>query len=188
MISEHQIPEPVLFNPLKHHLGYIKDFANREFNGGKYSESDILKQMKHIGNSVMDVYSGVLAVKNLCSEVLYFLKKNKLSDKDHFSEWAGMKADDYKLISLSDGSEWMIKYNDNISRYVHVFPSRGDSYSFRVKSNTLKTALLYHIKIGKDYITGDDLNRVRPLLGLSPVKNSANAEAIIEMIEIIRNQ
>ena len=49
-----------------------------------------------------------------------------------------------------------------------------------------KSSLDYTIIIGKDLITGDDLNKVRPLLGLSPVKDSLDTEAILEMIEILR--
>jgi hypothetical protein len=55
-----------------------------------------------------------------------------------------------------------------------------------VRGNTLKSAVIYLILIGKDKITGDDLNKVRPMLGLSPVKGEIEAEAIVEMIEIIR--
>jgi hypothetical protein len=47
--------------------------------------------------------------------------------------------------------------------------------------------VLYYIKVGKDYITGDDLNRIRPLLGLSPVRDAIDTEAIVEMIEILRD-
>jgi hypothetical protein len=43
------------------------------------------------------------------------------------------------------------------------------------------------MKIGKDYITGEDLNSIRPLLGLSPVRDAVDTEAIVEMIEILRN-
>jgi len=56
-----------------------------------------------------------------------------------------------------------------------------------VKSNTLKSALIYNIIIGKDLVTSDDLNKVRPLFGLSPVKNAIDTEAIVEMIEILRS-
>jgi len=28
MNIEYQIPEPFLFNPLKHHIGFIKEFIN----------------------------------------------------------------------------------------------------------------------------------------------------------------
>jgi hypothetical protein len=42
------------------------------------------------------------------------------------------------------------------------------------------------ILIGKDYVTEDDLNTTRALAGLSPVKEVADAEAVMEMIEILR--
>jgi hypothetical protein len=47
--------------------------------------------------------------------------------------------------------------------------------------------LIYNIIIGKDLVTGDDLNKVRPLLGLSPVKDAIDTEAILELIEILRD-
>jgi hypothetical protein len=80
----------------------------------------------------------------------------------------------------------VLKYHNDKNRYVHIFPARNSLHSFRVKANTLKSAILYYILIGKDYITKDDLNRARALLGLSPVKGPAEAEAITEMIEILR--
>ena len=60
-------------------------------------------------------------------------------------------------------------------------------HTFRVKANTMKSAILYYIIIGKDYITGDDLNRARAFLGLSPVKNSAETKAITNMIDMLRD-
>lgn len=93
---------------------------------------------------------------------------------------------DFRIVSLSDSSQWTLKYHNNEICYVHLFPARSSPHSFRVKSNTLKSALLYYILIGKDFITGDDLNKARALLGLSPVKNTVDTEAITEMIEILR--
>ncbi|MBK7710170.1 MAG: hypothetical protein IPJ37_03805 [Bacteroidales bacterium] len=80
-----------------------------------------------------------------------------------------------------------LKYHDHLQRYIHIFPARGSRLTFRVRSNTLKSAILYYILVGKDFITADDLNRVRPLLGLSPVKDPVDSEAITEMIEILRD-
>ena len=91
------------------------------------------------------------------------------------------------LYQLSDGSQWTFKYHNNPQRFVHLFPARNSQHTFRVKANTLKSALIYNIIIGKDLVTGDDLNKVRPLLGLSPVKDSIETEAIMEMIEILRD-
>ncbi len=188
MITDYQIPEPILFNPLKHHLGFIRDFVKtRSEVESMTTDLVLMREMKHIGTSVMDVYSGNLSINRICSEVLSFLSEKSLEDRMVFSSWTGIKMNEYRIIMLSDTSEWILKYHDGIGRFVHIFPARGSRYSFRIKSNTLKSALLYYIKIGKDYITGDDLNSVRPMLGLSPVKNTSDAEAITEMIEILRN-
>jgi hypothetical protein len=188
MISEFPIREPVLFNPLKHHLGFIREFIYQKTEGKENGDQKkMIKELKHLGTSVMDIYTGSLLINDICDEVLKFLEEKELSGRKHFSEWTGMKMNDFKVISLSDGSQWTLKYHANNQRFVHIFPARGSQHTFRVRSNTLKSALLYYILIGKDFITGDDLNRVRPLLGLSPIKDPVDTEAITEMIEILRN-
>jgi len=187
MIAEFQIREPILFNPLKHHLGFIREFINK--NTGEESDEDqriLIKELKHLGTSVMDVYSGSLNINEICDEVLSLLQGKELSKRENFSGWAGTGLNDFRIMSLSDGSQWTLKYNDNCLRFVHIFPARGSRLTFRVKSNTLKSALLYYILVGKDFITADDLNRVRPMLGLSPIKDPLDTEAITEMIEILR--
>lgn len=187
MISDYQIPEPVLFNPLKHHLVFMREFISIKTEDGTNDEKkDLLKELKHLGTSVMDVYSGSLSVLNICNEVKEFLKQNLISEKELFSLWAGIRVNDFRVISLSDGSRWTLKYHDNNIRFVHVFPARNSQHTFRVKSNTLRSALLYLIIIGKDFITGDDLNKVRTLSGLSPIKDPVDTEAITEMISILR--
>lgn len=188
MISEFPIQEPILFNPLKHHLGFIREFIYQKTEGKENGDQKkMIKELKHLGTSVMDIYTGSLPVNGICDEVLRFLEEKELSEKRRFSEWTGIKINDFKIIPLSDGSQWMLKFHENSQRFVHIFPARGSQHTFRVKSNTLKSALLYYILIGKDFITGDDLNRVRPLLGLSPIKDPVDTEAITEMIEILRN-
>jgi len=188
MISEFPIQEPILFNPLKHHLGFIREFIFQKTEGKENGDQKrMIKELKHLGTSVMDIYTGSLLINDICDEVLMFLEEKALSEKKQFSGWTGIKMNDFKIISLSDGSQWTLKFHENNQRFVHIFPARGSQHTFRVKSNTLKSALLYYILIGKDFITGDDLNRVRPLLGLSPIKDPVDTEAITEMIEILRN-
>lgn len=186
MKPDYQINEPFLFNPLKHHLGFIREFINHNID---YPGSDIkhlIIELKHIGTSVMDIYSGSLPVRKICLEVEAFLMEKEFFTKDSYSVWAGTKVDSFRIISLSDGSQWTLKFHDNSQRYVHIFPARNSQHTFRVKSNTLKSALIYNIIIGKDLVTGDDLNKVRPFLGLSPIKDAIDSEAILEMIEILR--
>ncbi|MFH0843625.1 MAG: hypothetical protein V1903_13545 [Bacteroidota bacterium] len=182
MSTGFEIPAPFQFNPLKHHLSYIREFVSQ-----KLPEIRLLvKDLKRIGTSVMDIYTGSLSVKGICDEVLLYLESEKLMGYEVFAEWAGKDYGDFRMITLSDSSKWTLKFHDDRMRYVHLFPARFSPRSKRVKSNTLKSAILYYILIGKDFISADDLNRARALLGLSPVRDPADTEAITEMIEILR--
>jgi hypothetical protein len=127
-----------------------------------------------------------LKTEHIIKEISDFLAENKLTDRENFLIWAGRNPKDFKTITLSDDSLWILKYYNNELRYVHPFPSRYSPHSFRVKANTLKSAVLYVIFVGKDYVTEDDLNLARAIGGLSPVKEVADAEAITEMIEMLR--
>lgn len=186
MIADYQIPEPFLFNPVKHHLGFIKDFINFYVDNSFTDIQSLTKDIKHIGRSVMDIYTGSLSVRRIFMETEKYLKFNNIFVSESYSEWVGIKTGCFRIISLSDGSRWTLKYHNNPFKFVHIFPARNSQHTFRVKANTLKSALIYNIIIGKDLVTGDDLNKVRPLLGLSPVKDSLDTEAILEMIEILR--
>lgn len=135
----------------------------------------------------MDVYSGLLPVDEVTHQVRFFLAAEGLLSSPNFAEWTGKGFSDFRLTVLSDGSQWTLKYHQSNNRYVHLFPARSSPHTFRVKANTLKSAMLYLIKIGKDYITEEDLNSARALAGLSPVKEIAETEAISEMIAILRN-
>jgi hypothetical protein len=182
------IPEPLLFNPLKHYLHFIRNFVNSQtLNINDPGLKYLTRELKHLGTCVMDIYTGELSLERIFSEIREFLKKNNIQDKEFYKEWAGTGFNDYRITSLSDTSQWTLKYYNHESRYVHIFPARSSPHSFRIKANTLKSAILYIIIIGKDYVSDDDLNAARALAGLSPVKEVADAEAVTEMIEILRN-
>jgi hypothetical protein len=147
----------------------------------------IARELKHVGTSVMDIYTGDLTIEIICEEILDFLGNKNLAEKEIFSKWAGADTVDFKVISLSDGSQWVIKYHESENRFVHIFPARLSPHTFRIKSNTLKSAILYIIHIGKDLVTEEDLNSARAIAGLSPVKEVADTEAVAGMIEVLRN-
>lgn len=187
MFSGNQIPPPLLFNPLKHHLGFIREYIADNPNSEKQTYNiSIIKDLRHLGGSLMDIYSGNLSQNDVIKEVLKLLKVKNLTGKENFLEFIGQGLKDFKTIILSDSSQWVLKYYNNDVRYVHLFPARNSPYSFRVKANTLKSAILYIICIGKDFITEEDLNMARAISGLSPVKDIIDSEAITEMIEILR--
>jgi len=183
MISDIQIPEPIIFNPLKHHFGYIKEFINTRIEEN-FDIGELIRELKHLGSSVMDVYSGSLSVDDICKEVIVSLQINKITERELFALWAGKDKNSFRIIPLSDDSKWTLKYHRKIFRYVHLFPERS---AFRVKANTMKSALLYTIIIGKNFVTTKDINEVRRLLDLSPIKDSVHMEAITEMIELLRD-
>jgi len=187
MNTDYHIDEPFLFNPLKHHLGYIKDFINQKIENPDSDITDSKREINHLGTSVMDVYKGKLSIHNIVKEVGVILKEKNLLESQLFSNWSGTDPKSFRILSLSDDSEWTIKYHDNRFRYVHLFPARNSQNTFRVKSNTLKSAMMYLILTGKDLVTANDLNQGRLMLGLSPVKDVVDVEAITEMIEILRN-
>lgn len=180
------IPEPFQLNPLKHHLAYIWDFIAENENTSM--NSNLLRSLKHIGSSVMDIYAGNLEIHEILEEVTSFLKGENCFNKEGFAAFTGTGISDFRYQTLSDGSSWTLKYHENVNRYVHLFPARSSPHTFRVKANTLKSALLYIICYGKDFVTENDLNSARAIMNLSPVKEIAEAEAISEMIEILRNR
>jgi len=188
MFQNAEIPFPVLFNPLKHYLPFIRRFIDQKLTDETVPDlKNTIKDLKHIGTSVMDIYTGNLSMDDIFREVEEFLKKNRLTGQELFASWTGTDKNDYRIITLSDNSRWTLKYHKHETRYVHLFPARLSPYTFRVKANTLKSAILYLIFYGKDFITEDDLNTARSLVGLSPVKDVIDTEAITQMIEILRN-
>lgn len=189
-METYPVPNPLIFNPLKHYMPYIRDFVDfntRTSSAKGYDSSELIKVLKHIGTSVMDVYTGSMDLKQIFSEICSFLEDRKLMSRETFASWAGTGYSSYRITTLSDSSTWTLKYHDNEKRYVHIFPARSSSLTFRIKANTLKSAILYLILIGKDYVTEDDLNRARAMTGLSPVKDVTETEAVTELIDIIRN-
>jgi hypothetical protein len=187
MEKSHLITKPFQFNPLKHHLEYIRHFTyERSDEEHGIDTSTLIRELKHIGTSVMDVYTGQLSTAKICSEVLRYLISNRLNKHESFSEWAGKSFSEFRILTLSDKSRWTLKYHNDKNRYVHLFPARMSPHTFRIKANTLKSAILYYIIVGKDFISRNDLNKARVLLGLSPVKDPGEAEAITEMIEMLR--
>ncbi len=188
MLNSDEIREPFQFNPLKHHLSFIREYVSQRSGSGQKPDLTLLrKEVRRTGTSVMDVYKGRLSVEDILTEVTRFLESEGLTTEKSFSTWAGSKISEFRIVTLSDTSQWTLKYHDDRRRYIHLFPSRMSPHSFRVKANTLQSAILYIILIGRDFITREDLNKARSLPGLSPVRDPAEAEAITGMIEILRD-
>ena len=145
------IPEPLLFNPLKHHLGYIKGYIS-QFNR---DDMTILKSyLQTIGDSQMDLYTGALSIAQISHQILIFI--NELNG--------------YYMITISDGSKWILRDGLNSERYIHFHPARYSPNTVRIKANTLKSLIAAHI-IHKNHVGLPEINQVRSeILQLAPLK------------------
>lgn len=187
MVKYTDMPAPLLFNPVKHHLGYIRHLAEMKNESSPEGKIEICRLLKHIGGSVTDVYSGRLDCEKIYAETLEILAFGNNLKKENFVRWAGTKPENFKTIRLSDDSLWVIKYYHHEFHWAHIFPARMSPHSFRIKANTLKSAILYQVFIGRDFISEEGLNSARAKGGLSPIKDIYDAEAITSMIEMLRS-
>lgn len=183
MVHSEMIPYPIMFNPLKHHLAFIKDLINTNIDSG----NNLFENISHTGTSVTDIYTGPLGIDTICGNVLDFLSLNSLISSETFRKWAGEKRQDFRKIVLPDSSEWTLKYFNNSDRYVHLFPARYSINSVRVKGTSLKTAVFWLSQPVVNEININNLNMVRSTAHLSPVKSLKEVRALIELITLLNS-
>lgn len=172
------IPLPVRFNPLKHHRKYILRLLQ---NASSEMITDLLDP---VCNNYIDLYTGSLTSKEITLEVIEVLKSAGVLDAERFTPWVEANHG-YRKITLSDGSEWIVRAGKEIDRYVHLHPSRTGPHSVRFKGSTLKTICLLKINIplsGKPPSL-DIVNRVRQQVGLSPVNKLEPDKGILASFE-----
>lgn len=160
----------ILFHALKHHLEFGSNWLDSNF--GQWNDS-LDKDLKSLGNSVLDYYFGMLTVRMIKDEVLDFLSKQNLTDKKNYEEWISDN-NGFREINLSDDSQWTLRFI-NKPLFVHLHPSRHSNHTQRTKANTLKTVLctLLFEKRNDFSINIPLINTYRKnYLGISPIKNS----------------
>ncbi len=205
----HIVPEPLLFNCLKHHAGFVAEFI-RSFSdplrpAGKMPGSPGIKEscgdfeaeagkrlreeLLIIGKSQMDLYTGRLSPERIAEEIKGSLKSKGLLKKEKYFSQINEAASSFMETRLSDNSVWVLLPGKIPGRHVHVHPGRYSPLTIRVRSETLKTAiavLCYCSRYGKDHSDLDTINKSRTkLLKLSPVKEVNPVRGLGKMIEIL---
>ncbi len=168
---------PIIFNALKHHLGFIRSFAQQI--GTENLCTDLLK----IGGSQMDLYIGDLTIEQIFEETAIFLHKNDWYDVGKYKEQL-IKKGHYIECDLSDGSTWTLRLGIDDTQYIHIHPSRYAQHTQRVKAGVLKTAIAFLVRRETDLSTAT-INAVRKELGLSPVKNLENFTGFRAILDLI---
>lgn len=183
------LPLPVLTNPLKHHAGYITDYIKfieiKSAAGVEKLKTDI----KEIGKSQMDLYTGHLSLEKIAEDIKSFLKSNHCLEKKAYVSWINSSGRRFRTITITDGSKWILLPGNLQERWVHIHPARYSPFTLRVRSETLKTViavLCYCKNYGLGYPGLNVVNRARiNLLHLSPMKEISPEKGTGKLIRIL---
>jgi len=179
-IAEADLPVPILFHPLKHHLGYIKAFIQTQVD---QSPQQIARQLQRIGNSQLDFYTGNLSPTQIADEVISYLQNYSLLNPEAYLKYLSGQENHYRTVTLSDGTDWVLRWGIVADRYVHLHPARYAAQTIRVKAISLKTAIAATIaaRLLNTTIDLQLVNHVRtqwldlpPLTSLSPAKGAGS--------------
>ena len=172
MTDSISIPEPIVFNPLKHHKDYITTFMKNATPG------DIKDHFDSICLNYIDIYTGKLSIEDITNQVVKILKDSNVFEKEKFQKWI-KSSNKFQLITLSDHSNWIIREGKEIDRYIHIHPAKSGEHTVRFKGATLKTAYqlkMQHTPAYKPKL--EDVNNARKKIGLSPVKKLEKGKGI----------
>lgn len=142
--------------------------------------------LRHIGTSVADIYTGQLQVNDIITQLEQLRINNKLLTEEDFMQFITASKKGYRKHLLSDSSCWVLKYLHDKQRYFHIFPGRNMEWTVRSRGNTLKTAILFNMLYDRGDILLSDLNPVRKMLSLSPLRSIESASSIINDIRMLQ--
>ena len=178
MTNENDIPLPVRFNPFKHHRNYILGILECA------SPEVIAGLLDPVCNNYIDIYTGWMTSREIGNSIIDQLKLNQVFQADDFAHWLVSKSG-YRQIKLEDQSEWIVRRSNEIERYIHIHPAHTGPFTVRFKGSTLKTVCLLknRFKGFRETLSLEEVNRVRMLAGLSPVKKLDRNKGILKCYE-----
>lgn len=181
------LPKPILFHPLKHHLLYIRDFIKTSTS---VAESELKKVLVTIGSSQLDLYLGQLTPRQISEEVMFQLKKQNLLQAQEFQQYLLSQGKEYYVVTLSDATAWILRWGMKKERFVHLHPARYTSNTERVKANSLKTAIATTMvakRLPGTEINVELINKVRQRwLELPPIKVVSGDSGISRLVKLLK--
>jgi hypothetical protein len=181
------IPEPVLFNCWKHHAGFIKSRIKEFKENHRNDPENIRKEILLIGGSLMDLYLGELTPAEIARSITTYLDLRKVTGMRSYREWLGGEGRDFREVEIEDHSGWTLRLGEKKERYIHIHPSRYSPHTIRVRSSSLKSAILFcALHDGETENILADINRVRKeFLNLPPLKNLKSGSALFNLIKTL---
>jgi hypothetical protein len=133
------IPEPVLFNAWKHHLGFI---AGQISTYRSYDQLAGLKQnLLNVGNSTTDLYTGSITPADAAHIAIGMVEAKGKLDPVDYPAWIRASTRHYRTVNYPDSSNWVFRIGVDPGRFIHIHPGRVGSHTQRVKASILKTVI-----------------------------------------------
>lgn len=184
-----QLPEPILFHPFKHHLGFIVDYIQASKSISSYQ---LRQDLLTLGTSQLDLYLGPLGSTQIANETVAYLTEHNLLSPQAFQFYLQSSGSDYRCVTLSDNTDWVLRWGVVENRYVHLHPARYTSHTIRVKAAALKTAIATVIVSSQLRLPATDINAINKVrtewLGLSPVKWVNEQEGIGKFMRLLQEK
>ena len=173
-IGKYDVKAPVLFNCWKHHKEFIQDQINKTVIDGDKALQKLQVQLVKIGDSLLDLYTGVLNPRDISKLIQNELKERNVFTQQSYEEWIANSRNDYQIIYLIDSSFWTLRLGKEKGRYLHIHPGRYSPHTTRIRALTLKTSIIA-IAWSKIHNVSpleiSTINHVRTkLLNASPIK------------------
>lgn len=178
---------PVLFNTWKHHAGFLRhriaDCAAR----GEAGLAELAGELVVVGATQMDLYIGANSPAEIGQLLLAQLGRDGVLEPAAYHAWIE-QGGGYRVVTLPDGCNWVLRAGEENGRYVHVHPGRWAPQTRRVRANVLKTAVLALAAAGGgDPLELAVINRVRrDFLGLAPIGRLRGEQGLSEVIDLLR--
>ncbi|SJZ70452.1 hypothetical protein SAMN04488128_1011276 [Chitinophaga eiseniae] len=135
----------------------------------------------------MDMYTGSLSPETIFEEIITQLTARGLHLPKTFAT-AIKERHGYMEVTLADTSRWVLRLSDDPERYVHLHPGRYSPHTLRIKAAALKTAMAYTAAARNGQLSGEllpDMNAVRAVAGLSPVRSLEDAQHLLKIIHLM---
>lgn len=184
-MSAPDLLKPILFHALKHHVLYIREFIRLQHMA---DEAWLKSALRTIGSSQLDLYLGSLNPLQIATETIAYLQEQGALEHEAYQHFTRGKGTDYRVFTLSDNSDWVLRWGVVTGRHVHLHPARYSRDTVRIKANILKTAVAASIATlrYKQPLSLQLINQVRTQwLELSPLKEYVTAGGLSNAIAML---
>ncbi len=177
---------PIMFNGWKHHLGFLAGAVRKWAAKPEQLFPLFVAKTKTLGESQFDLYTGGMTPDEIAHDIVNTLLGFKAYEKEDYFRWIDSSNQLFWQITVSDGSEWILRKNeDHDSAYIHLHPAHHSRLTRRMKGNHLRTAIstLIMANMRNDKPGLPLMNEVRQnYLGLSKISKPMAREIFATLI------